>query len=137
MNHSGRAVKAITDYYGIAPGEFLVAHDEIDLNVGTVRIKKGGGHGGHNGLRDIIEQTGFRDFYRLRIGVGHPGNKDDVIDYVLARPKAEDKKQLDQAVHRAVEIMPIFFKGEHNKAMTILNSNKRLDAGKEHQDGDH
>ena len=122
MNNSGRAVKAITDYYGIGPTEILVAHDEIDLDVGTVRIKKGGGHGGHNGLRDIIEQTGDKEFLRLRIGVGHPGHKDDVINYVLERPCKDDDKVIKGSIGRAIEIMPLLFKGELNKAMTLLNA---------------
>jgi PTH1 family peptidyl-tRNA hydrolase len=122
MNHSGRAVKAITDYYGLEPAEVLVAHDEIDLAAGTVRIKQGGGHGGHNGLRDIIEQTGNPDFLRLRIGVSHPGSKDDVIDYVLHKPGKEDRKIIHDSIMRAVEIMPLVFNGELNKAMTLLNT---------------
>lgn len=122
MNNSGRAVKAITDYYGIEPTEILVAHDEIDLDVGIVRIKKGGGHGGHNGLRDIIEQTGDKEFLRLRIGVGHPGHKDDVINYVLERPGKDDDKKIKGSIDRAIEIMPLLFKGELNKAMTLLNA---------------
>jgi peptidyl-tRNA hydrolase, PTH1 family len=136
MNHSGRAVMAITDYYGIDPAEVLIAHDEIDLEAGTVRIKKDGGHGGHNGLRDVIEQTGHKDFLRLRIGVGHPGHKDDVIDYVLNRPDMDDKKHIEESIERAVEIMPLLFKGEHNKAMTLLNGDKRLDKNSEGEDDD-
>ncbi|MGY8814649.1 MAG: aminoacyl-tRNA hydrolase [Gammaproteobacteria bacterium] len=128
MNNSGRSVKAITDYYSIEPSEVLVAHDEIDLEVGTARIKKGGGHGGHNGLRDIIEQTGDKEFLRLRIGVGHPGHKDDVINYVLEKPRIDDEKDIKESIDRAVGIMPLMFKGELNKAMTLLNApNKNRD----------
>jgi peptidyl-tRNA hydrolase, PTH1 family len=122
MNNSGRAVKVITDYYGVDPTEVLVAHDEIDLDVGIVRIKKGGGHGGHNGLRDIIEQIGSKEFLRLRIGVGHPGHKDDVINYVLERPGKDDEKEIKESIGRAIEIMSLLFKGELNKAMTLLNA---------------
>jgi PTH1 family peptidyl-tRNA hydrolase len=122
MNHSGRAVQAIVDYFDYEPGEVLIAHDEIDLPPGTVRLKKGGGHGGHNGLRDIIEITGNNDFLRLRIGVGHPGDKDEVVDYVLNRPSREDKREIDDAIERAIDIMPMVFRGEMNKAMTLLNA---------------
>ena len=136
MNNSGRAVKAITDYYGIEPDEVLIAHDEIDLDVGTIRIKIGGGHGGHNGLRDIIEQTGQNDFLRLRIGIGHPGHKDEVTNYVLVKPGTEAKKNIIESLARAIEIMPLLFKGELNKAMTLLNDRQRLDKSSESEDGD-
>jgi PTH1 family peptidyl-tRNA hydrolase len=122
MNHSGRSVKAITDYFNFTPEEIIIAHDEIDLPPGIIRLKKGGGHGGHNGLRDVIEVTGFSDFLRLRIGVGHPGFKDEVTDYVLGRPSADDKHEIDNSIKRAIEIMPMIFRGEMNKAMTILNA---------------
>lgn len=121
MNHSGRSVKALMEYFNILPTEILVAHDEIDLDAGTVRLKRGGGHGGHNGLRDIISQLGSKDFLRLRIGVGHPGNKDDVIDYVLHRPGRDDRNKIDDAIKRGLEVMPLVFSGEMNKAMTLLN----------------
>ncbi len=121
MNHSGRSVKALMEYFNILPAEILVAHDEIDLDVGTARLKRGGGHGGHNGLRDIISQLGSKDFLRLRIGVDHPGNKDDVIDYVLHRPGRDDRNKIDDAIKRGLEVMPLVFSGEMNKAMTLLN----------------
>ena len=136
MNNSGRAVKAITDYYGIEPDEVLIAHDEIDLDVGTIRIKIGGGHGGHNGLRDIIGQTGQNDFLRLRIGIGHPGHKDEVTNYVLVKPGTEAKKNIIESLARAIEIMPLLIKGELNKAMTLLNDRQRLDKSSESEDGD-
>lgn len=122
MNRSGRAVQAIGGYYAIEPGEILVVHDEIDLEPGTVRLKQGGGHGGHNGLRDIIEQTGRKDFMRLRIGVGHPGHKDDVIGYVLKKPGAEERLAIMGGIERALEVMPLVMAGELEKAMTKLHT---------------
>ncbi len=101
MNESGRAVGAVARYYDLTPDQVLVAHDEIDLPPGTVRIKRGGGHGGHNGLRDIIPQLGAPDFARLRIGVGHPGTKEQVIGYVLARAGKDETKAIDDSIERA------------------------------------
>ena len=103
MNESGRSVGAVCRYFSLKPEQVLVAHDEIDLSPGVVRLKRGGGHGGHNGLRDIIPQLGGADFARLRIGVGHPGSKDQVIGYVLARAGAEQRALIDAAIDRAVE----------------------------------
>lgn len=102
MNESGRSVGAIARYYAVPAEAVLIAHDEIDLSPGTVRLKRGGGHGGHNGLRDIIAHLGGPAFARLRIGVGHPGNKDQVIGYVLSRPGAQEHALIDEAVERAV-----------------------------------
>ena len=101
MNESGRCVGAVVRYFGLDIEQVLVAHDEIDLPPGTVRIKRGGGHGGHNGLRDIIPQLGGPGFARLRIGVGHPGHKDQVIGYVLSRAGKEETKLIDESVDRA------------------------------------
>ena len=103
MNESGRSVGAAARYFGLAPEQVLVAHDEIDLPPGTVRLKRGGGHGGHNGLRDVIPQLGGPDFARLRIGVGHPGSKEQVIGYVLTRPAREERALIDEAVERAAD----------------------------------
>jgi len=103
MNESGRAVGAVARYFDLVPEAILVAHDEIDLPPGTVRLKRGGGHGGHNGLRDVIPQLGGPGFARLRIGVGHPGRKEEVVGYVLARAGREDQRRIDDAVDRAVE----------------------------------
>jgi peptidyl-tRNA hydrolase, PTH1 family len=100
MNRSGLSVRQLSDFYKIAPEEILVAHDELDLPVGSVRLKQGGGHGGHNGLRDTITHIG-ETFWRLRLGIGHPGNKADVIDYVLTRaPRAEEDTILERAMTR-------------------------------------
>jgi PTH1 family peptidyl-tRNA hydrolase len=125
MNNSGRAVRAVSDYYGIKPEEVLIVHDEIDLETGTVRLKQGGGHGGHNGVRDIIEHLGNADFLRLRIGVAHPGVKKEVINHVLQRPGGEEKKLIDDAMQRALDVLPLVFSGELTKAMTQLNARSK------------
>jgi len=124
MNESGRSIQAIMDYYDILPGEILVVHDEIDLDPGIVRFKRGGGHGGHNGLRDIISTTGSKEFLRLRIGVGHPGHRDEVTPYVLGRPSAHDRTSIDVAIDRAVGVMSTLFRGEFNKLMNELHKNE-------------
>jgi PTH1 family peptidyl-tRNA hydrolase len=123
MNESGRAIQSIMAYYKILPAEMLVVHDEIDLPPGVVRLKRGGGHAGHNGLRDIIDRIGSRDFNRLRIGVGHPGDKERVIGAVLGKPTRAEKKLIDAAIDAALESMPLILAGEFNKAMTKLHTN--------------
>ena len=130
MNDSGRAIQAVMTYYRILPTEILVVHDEIDLAPGTVRFKQGGGHAGHNGLRDIIECIGSRDFNRLRIGVGHPGDKDQVIGAVLGRPTATEKKLIDAAIDAALAAMPLILAGEFSKAMTQLHRSEKNESEK-------
>lgn len=103
MNESGRSLGAFARYYSLPAEAVLVAHDEIDLSPGTVRLKRGGGHGGHNGLRDIVSQLGAASFARLRIGVGHPGHKEQVIGYVLSRPGAQERTLIDGAIERAAD----------------------------------
>jgi peptidyl-tRNA hydrolase, PTH1 family len=121
MNRSGLAVRQLCDFYKVAADEVLVAHDELDLPVGTVRLKSGGGHGGHNGLRDTIAHIG-ETFWRLRLGVGHPGNKAEVIDYVLTRaPRAEEDLIFD-AVNIAADSMPLLIEQGAERAMTKLHS---------------
>ena len=121
MNRSGVSVRQLSDFYKIAPENILVAHDELDLPVGSVRLKQGGGHGGHNGLRDTIAHIG-EDFWRLRLGVGHPGNKNEVIDYVLTRaPRAEEDLILE-AVSTAADSMPLLLEQGAERAMTRLHS---------------
>jgi peptidyl-tRNA hydrolase, PTH1 family len=95
MNHSGRSVAAVSRYFEIPPEQILIAHDELDLPVGTVRLKQGGGHAGHNGLRDTINLLGSRDFWRLRIGIDHPGDRSLVLGYVLGRPSRADALLID------------------------------------------
>jgi peptidyl-tRNA hydrolase, PTH1 family len=121
MNRSGLSVRQLSDFYKIAPEEILVAHDELDLPVGSVRLKQGGGHGGHNGLRDTITHIG-ETFWRLRLGIGHPGNKADVIDYVLTRaPRAEEDSILE-TVGTAADVMPLLLEQGAERAMTRLHS---------------
>jgi PTH1 family peptidyl-tRNA hydrolase len=121
MNRSGLSVRQVSDFYKIAPEEILVAHDELDLPVGSVRLKQGGGHGGHNGLRDTITHIG-ETFWRLRLGIGHPGNKADVIDYVLTRaPRAEEDTILE-TVSTAADVMPLLLEQGAERAMTRLHS---------------
>jgi len=121
MNRSGLSVRQLSDFYKIAPEEILVAHDELDLPVGSVRLKQGGGHGGHNGLRDTIAHIG-EAFWRLRLGIGHPGNKAEVIDYVLTRaPRAEEDLILE-TVSTAADVMPLLLEQGAERAMTRLHS---------------
>lgn len=122
MNESGASVQALCSYYKIPLEHVLVVHDEIDLSPGTTRMKEGGGHGGHNGLRDIIQRTGNKDFMRLRIGVGHPGSKDQVVPYVLGRATAEEESKILDSFSLALEKSDQFFKDNLNKLMTELNN---------------
>ena len=122
MNLSGQSVQAVMNYYKIAPRSLLVAHDELDVPAGTVRLKFDGGHGGHNGLRDIIRHLGTNQFHRLRIGIGHPGKGRDVADYVLNQPKKADREAIDNALQHAEGILPFVMKGEFQKAMHFLHS---------------
>ena len=121
MNKSGAAVQAVAAFYRIAPTEMLVVHDEIDLPPGVVRLKQGGGHGGHNGVRDVIAQLG-PEFWRLRIGVGHPGSKDQVIDAVLDRAPAAEQRLIDAALERALAALPDLMRDGAQKAMHRLHT---------------
>jgi PTH1 family peptidyl-tRNA hydrolase len=121
MNRSGLSIRQLSDFYKIAPEEILVAHDELDLPVGSVRLKQGGGHGGHNGLRDTVAHIG-ETFWRLRLGIGHPGNKAEVIDYVLTRaPRAEEDLILE-TVGTSADVMPLLLEQGAERAMTRLHS---------------
>ncbi len=122
MNESGRAVQAMLEYFKVNGDEMLVAHDEIDLTAGTVRLKQGGGHGGHNGLRDIIAKTGEKNFLRLRIGVGHPGQRDFVTPHVLGRPGSEEQKLIEAGIEKALSIMPRVFTNDVQKAIHELHT---------------
>jgi PTH1 family peptidyl-tRNA hydrolase len=130
MNRSGAPVAAGANFYRIAPEQILVVHDDIDLPPGTVRLKQGGGHGGHNGLRDVIAHIGA-DFWRLRLGVGHPGSKDLVLDAVLNRPTAAEQQAIEEAMARALEIMPELLRSGAQKAMLTLHSRPSDDAESE------
>ncbi len=123
MNDSGRAVAAALGYYRIDPSDMLVAHDEIDFDAGVVRLRCGGGHGGHNGLRDIIGALGGkRDFRRLRIGVGHPGEKSKVTGHVLSDPAPGEARAIGDALDRAVAVMPLAARGDWEAAMRRLHA---------------
>ncbi len=124
MNRSGAAVAALVCYYRIDPAAILVAHDELDLPPGVARLKLDGGHGGHNGLRDIIARLGTRDFPRLRIGIGHPGHKDQVTAYVLSRPSPEDRIAIEAAIDRALAVLPQVVAGELQAAMNRLHGER-------------
>lgn len=122
MNVSGRAVGALMQFYKIEPAEILVVHDELDLPPGVARLKTGGGHGGHNGLKDIIAQLGSKDFWRLRIGIGHPGEGADVASYVLNDPRKEERELIDKAMQRAQDIAHLVIEGKTEAAMLKLHS---------------
>lgn len=121
MNRSGLSIRQISDFYKIVPDDILVAHDEMDLPVGSIRLKHGGGHGGHNGLRDTIAHIG-ENFWRLRLGVGHPGNKAEVIDYVLTRAPPIEENMILDAVNTAADAMPLLLEQGAERAMTKLHS---------------
>ena len=121
MNRSGLSVRQVSDFFKIAPEDILVAHDELDLPVGSVRLKRGGGHGGHNGLRDTIAHIG-ENFWRLRLGIGHPGNKSEVIDYVLTRAPRVEEDMILEAVGTATETTPVILEQGAERAMTKLHS---------------
>jgi peptidyl-tRNA hydrolase, PTH1 family len=122
MNLSGRSVAAICRFYKLLPEEMLVVHDELDLPPGTARLKYGGGHGGHNGVRDIITQTGSGDFWRLRLGIGHPGHRDEVVDYVLRRPLLEEHNLITEAIGQSLKVVAQLLNGEFSVAMMKLHS---------------
>ncbi len=122
MNGSGLSVKSLLSFYRVTAEQLLVAHDEIDLSPGTIKLKLSGGHGGHNGLRDIISQLGSKDFHRLRIGVGHPGSKDLVVDYVLRNASRDDRISIDNDIDAAVRIVPDLAAGTLESAMQTLHS---------------
>ncbi len=122
MNCSGQPVAALAGFYRIPRHGILVAHDDLDLPPGTVRLKKDGGHGGHNGLRDLIPQLGGKDFLRLRIGIGHPGHRDAVVGYVLKPPSSADRALIDAAIDRAVQLVPDIIAGNIEHVMKVLHT---------------
>ena len=123
MNRSGKAVSAMATFFKISPEEILVAHDELDIPAGTAKFKRGGGHGGHNGLRDIVPSLGNnKNFYRLRIGIGHPGHASKVTGYVLGKPSQIDRTRIDASIDEAIAALPLLLNGDETKAMTRLHS---------------
>lgn len=125
MNESGTTVQALSSYYKIPMNQVLVVHDEVDLDVANVRLKVGGGHGGNNGIRDIIQKTGSKDFNRLRIGVGHPGSADKVASYVLSRARADDEDNIMQSIAKVIDENETLFGGQIQKLMNQLNKKNK------------
>ena len=126
MNLSGKAVGALAQFYKIKPEEILVVHDELDIPCGRIRLKRGGGNGGHNGLKDIQAKLGTADFYRLRLGIDHPGDKALVSAYVLNKPSAEDKQKIDEAIGKSLQGLPLITEGKWEEATRFLHSNGKL-----------
>ena len=122
MNCSGPPVAALAGFYRIPRNAILVVHDDLDLEPGVVRLKKSGGHGGHNGLRDLIPNLGGNDFLRLRFGIGHPGTRGDVTGHVLKPPSREDRTLIDGAIDRAIRVLPDIVAGKLDKAMKSLHT---------------
>lgn len=129
MNLSGRCVASLARFFAIAPGEILVVHDELDLRPGEVKLKFGGGHAGHNGLRDIEASIGSADFWRLRLGIGHPRDSDfaqqPVVDYVLRPPGSDEKTAVDEALRRALAAWPDIAAGDMERAMMALHTKEK------------
>jgi peptidyl-tRNA hydrolase, PTH1 family len=125
MNRSGSSVLAAAAYYKIGVDEILVAHDELDLAPGVVRLKKGGGHGGHNGLRDMVLHLKSPEFYRLRLGIGHPGDRAQVANYVLDAPSKGESHEIGDAIDQAMRAMPLILSGDYPRAMNELNVRDR------------
>lgn len=126
MNLSGQSVSAALQFYKIKPENMLVVHDELDLDVGTARLKQGGGHGGHNGLRDIIEKIGTNHFGRLRIGIGRPSHAGQVSHFVLSRAPQSEQTLIDQSIDDSVAVLPLLLQGEWAKAMKALHTTKDI-----------
>ena len=122
MNRSGQAVAALATFYKIAPEEILVVHDELDLPPGAAKMKKGGGHAGHNGLKDIHAQLGTADYWRLRLGIGHPGVKAEVINYVLRKPSAEHREEIDKAIDLSLSALDLLLAGDMERAMMKIHA---------------
>jgi peptidyl-tRNA hydrolase, PTH1 family len=122
MNLSGKSVAALARFYKIAPHEILVAHDELDLMPGQVKLKLGGGHAGHNGLKDIHAQLGSPDYWRLRLGIGHPGVKAEVVNYVLRKPSPEHREGIEKAIEQSLSAMDLVLDGEMERAMMKVHA---------------
>ena len=121
MNRSGQSVVALAQFFKISPDETLVVHDELDFPPGVAKLKLGGGVAGHNGLKDIAAQFGVPDFWRLRVGIGHPGDRDLVSDWVLSSPSPEDRGQIEAAIDQSLEVMPLIVAGDMQGAMHRLH----------------
>jgi PTH1 family peptidyl-tRNA hydrolase len=124
MNKSGIAIQSALRYWKIEPEDMLVAHDDLDLPAGAARLKFDGGHGGQNGLRDTFAHLGHGKFHRLRLGIGHPGDKNRVVSWVLGRPGVDDEKAIIDAVGRSLDVLPLAVRGDFNEAMKRLHTDK-------------
>ena len=124
MNLSGKSVAALARFYKIAPEEILVAHDELDLPVGEAKLKQGGGHAGHNGLRDIHAQLGSPNYWRLRLGIGHPGSKSEVVGWVLRKAPLDEQIGLEQTIDRAMKALPSLVAGDMARATQLIHTAK-------------
>ncbi len=122
MNASGKAVAALANYYKLTPAEILIVHDELDLPPGQAKLKFGGGHGGHNGLRDIHAALGTADYWRLRIGIGHPGHKAEVVNFVLKAASKEEQQAMDDSIGKALDVLDLLTQAQFEKAMLHLHS---------------
>jgi peptidyl-tRNA hydrolase, PTH1 family len=122
MNRSGLSVGALARFYRVPPAEILVVHDELDIPPGQLRLKFGGGLGGHNGLKDITAHLGTQDYWRLRIGIGHPGNRNEVVSYVLKPPRPEERGEIETALDQALSLWPLIARGEWNAAIQQANT---------------
>ena len=125
MNASGRAVSALAKFYKIPPQAILVIHDELDLPVGVSKLKKGGGHGGHNGLRDIIAALGTPDFWRLRMGIGHPGKSEEVVNFVLRAPSLNKMNAIESSMDQSLLVLPLLLQGDFEQAMLRLHTDAK------------
>ena len=121
MNRSGQAVVALARFYKIMPDEILIVHDELDLQPGAIRLKRGGGNGGHNGLKDVQAHLTTPDFWRLRLGIGHPGDRNEVVNYVLKAPRREERELIDQAIDRCLVAWPKLGAGDYEAAQRQLH----------------
>jgi PTH1 family peptidyl-tRNA hydrolase len=124
MNLSGQSVAALARFFKIEPHEILVAHDELDIAPGEAKLKRGGSHAGHNGLRDIHAQLGTDDYWRLRLGVGHPGVKSEVINWVLKKPTLDERVAIDQSIDRALKALPYLLAGDMDRATLLIHTSK-------------
>ena len=130
MNRSGQAVAALANFYKIPPEAILVVHDELDLSPGTVKLKKGGGNGGHNGLKDISAHLGTQDYWRLRLGIGHPGDRNSVVNYVLRTPSNDDMHLIEQSMDASTALLPLLLDGNMEAAMLKLHTKPATDKPK-------
>jgi len=124
MNLSGKSVAALANFFKISPQEILVAHDELDIAPGEAKLRLGGSHAGHNGLRDIHAQLGSDEYWRLRLGIGHPGNKADVIHWVLKKPSLDHRIAIDQTIDRALKALPMLLDGDMEQATRLIHTSK-------------